>query len=197
MVIPSSEIKRKLFHNLALVYLALYAFLPRWVALTVLGAALAFVSVVEFLRLRRPELNAKVIERFGGIHREAEVLHPSGIFWTLLGVWLTMFVFPEKRIVLPALGFLSFGDTAAALGGKKWGRHRWPKNSGKTFEGSACYFAVCAAWGMLFLRWPVALLGALVSAWVEAQPLPWNDNLWTPVLGALALSVLNLVLGRH
>ena len=155
------------------------------------------MGLIEFFRLRRPEINAWLMKRFGGIHRESEVMHPSGIFWTLLGCWLTMFVFTEKRIVIPALGFLAFGDAAAALGGKKWGRHPWPKNPSKTFEGSACFVAVCIAWALFFLRWPVAILGSLICAWMESLSLPWNDNLWIPVLSALTLSILNLVLGKH
>src|SRR3954468_11567800 len=121
MEIGSHELKRKLFHNLSLMYVATYAFLPRTVALLLLSIILLALAIVEFLRLRRPEINAWLIARFGGIHRESEVHNPSGVVWTLLGCWLTMLVFDSRRIVLPALGFLAFGDTAAALGGKKWG----------------------------------------------------------------------------
>src|SRR5258707_229325 len=128
MAISSRELKRKLFHNLSLVYLAMYAFLPRWLALSSLGLVLGIVSIVEFLRLRRPELNAWFLRKFGGLHRESEIMQPSGIFWTLLGCWLTMAVFTSKRIVLPALGFLVIGDTVAAFGGQRWGKRHWKKN---------------------------------------------------------------------
>ncbi len=197
MAISSSEIKRKLFHHFSLLYLAMYAFLPRWLALALLGLALVLIGIVEFLRLRRPELNAWFLKRFGGIHRESEVMQPSGIFWTLLGSWLTMTIFTSKRIVLPALGFLAFGDTAAALGGLRWGKHPWKKNPAKTVEGSACFAMVSIAWALCFVRWPVAILSGLATAWVESRPLPWNDNLWVPVLGGLVLSLLNLTIGKH
>src|SRR5437762_2696510 len=111
----SGEMKRKVFHNLALIYMLMYALLPRGAVLWILFFCLVLVSVVEFLRLRRPELNAKFLALFGGIHRQAEITGPSGIFWTLLGSWLTMVFFTNKRIVLPALGFMVFGDTLAAL----------------------------------------------------------------------------------
>lgn len=191
-----SEIKRKIFHNLSLIYMVIYGVLPRTVSVIFLGIILLGVGVLEFIRLRRPEVNAKLLAKFGGIHRENEVLMPSGIFWTLLGCWLTILIFTNKRIVLPALGFLAFGDTLAALGGKKWGRRPWSKSPLKTLEGSACFAAVSAAWAMVFVRWPVAILGALTGAWLEARPMPFNDNLWVPVLSGAALSVLNLVLGR-
>ena len=113
-----------------------------------------------------------------------------------MGCWLTIVIFTNKRIVLPALGFLVFGDTLAALAGNKWGKHHWGKNPPKTWEGSAAFAAVSAVWAMLFVRWPVAILGALSAAWIEARPLPYDDNLWIPVLSGAVLSVLNLVLGR-
>ena len=121
----------------------------------------------------------------------------SGIFWTCLGCWLTMLVFTNKRIVLPALGFLAFGDAAAALAGKKWGKRTWEKSPTKTYEGTGAFALVSMIWGVLFLRWPVALLGGLWGAWVESRPLLWNDNLWIPLLSGAGLSVLNLILGKH
>lgn len=89
-----------------------------------------------------------------------------------------------------------FGDTVAALGGQAWGKHVWASNPPKTLEGSGCFAVVSMIWALLFVRWPVAILGALSAAWVEARRLPYNDNLWVPLLGGAALSVLNLVLGR-
>ena len=191
-----SELKRKAFHNLSLFYMGIYWALPRIVSLSLFGFVLALLAVGEFIRLRRPEINAWLLQKFGGIHRESEVMGYSGIFWTLLGCWLTMLVFTNKSIVIPALGFLVFGDTAAALGGKKWGKHFWKDSPSKTLEGSACFAAVSAAWAMIFVRWPVAILGGLCGAWIEARPLPWNDNFWIPLLSGATLSVLNLVLGR-
>lgn len=194
---PSGEVKRKLFHNLSLVYMAIYALLPIWASVILFGVLLFALNSVEFIRLRRPEINAWFLGKFGGIHRPAEVMGRSGIFWTLCGCWLTMLIFTNKKIVLSALGCLALGDTAAALAGKKWGKHPWKWNPEKTQEGSAAFAAISAAWGILFVRWPVAILGAAAGAYVESRPLPYNDNLWVPLLSALAFSIFNLVLGRH
>ncbi len=177
--------------------MAIYAFLPRWFAVWFLLLLLVILGGVEFIRLRRPEINAWFLMRFKGIHRESEITAPSGIFWTLLGCWVTILVFTNKKIVLPALGFLVFGDAAAALVGRSLGKNRWPKNPKKTYEGSLAFAMVSAGWALLFVRWPVALLGALSGAWIEARSLPWNDNFWLPVMSALFLSVFNLLLGRH
>ncbi len=185
-----------MFHHLALIYLGIYWISPRWFSMLLFGMILLLFGAIDFLRLRRPELNAWFLKKFHGIHRESEILGTSGIIWTLLGCWITIVVFTNKRIVLPALGFLVFGDSLAALAGKKWGKHHWQKNPTKTWEGSAAFAVGSAIWALLFVRWPVAILGALSGAWIEARPLPYSDNLWLPILSGAALSVLNLVLGR-
>jgi len=210
----SIELKRKVFHHLALVYMAIYAFTPAWFSISFLGLVLAMLSAVEFIRLRRPEVNDRLLTAFGGLHRPAEILAPSGIFWTLAGSWLTMFLLEEQTLVLPVMGMLVFGDAAAALYGQRWGVHYWPckpvdpdpspwaplkiwklpANSSKTYEGSAAFTLVSFFWILLFLRPHVALLGAAAGAWVESRQQEWNDNFWIPVGGGMILGVLSLLL---
>ena len=183
------EIKRKLFHHLSLVYLILYAVLPRMVMIVLMGLAVVLVGGFEFLRLRRPELNAWIIGKFGGIHREHEVMAPSGVFWTLLGSWLTMVVFVDKLIGVTGIGFLVFGDTAAALVGKTRGLHPWKKNPSKTKEGSIAFAVVSFFWGLLMVKPHGALIGALLTALIESLPIYVNDNLWLPLVGAFSISI--------
>ena len=184
-----AEIKRKVFHHLSLVYMILYAVLPRWLMILLLGLALAGACIVEFLRLRRPEINAWLLNKFGGIHRDAEVMSPSGIFWTMLGCWLTMVIFVDKLVGITGIGFLVFGDTAAALVGQAWGKHPWKKNPRKTMEGSAAFAGVSFLWGLLMVRPHGALVGALFTTWVESLPMRVNDNFWIPLAGAFSVSV--------
>lgn len=210
----NAELKRKLFHHLSLLYMGIYSFAPGWVSISVLGFSLLVISVLEFIRLRRPEMNAQLLKIFGGLHRPAEILAPSGLFWTLAGSWLTMLLLAEKTLVLPALGMLVFGDTAAALFGRRWGTHYWlyrpapptasrlawmkvwnlPANESKTLEGSAAFTVVSFLWISLFLRPHVALLGAAAGAWVESRQQEWNDNFWVPVIGGMILAALSLLL---
>jgi dolichol kinase len=210
----STEIKRKLFHHLSLVYMAIYAFTPGWFSIGFLGFLLLMLSAVEFVRLRRPEINDRLLKAFGGLHRPTEILAPSGAFWTLTGSWLVMLLLEEKTLVLSILGMLVFGDTAAALCGQRWGVRYWrykpadpdpsrfaalklwklPANSSKTLEGSAAFVAASFFWILLFLRPHVALLGAVAGAWVESRKQEWNDNFWIPVGGGLILGFLSLVL---
>ncbi|MFA5975945.1 MAG: hypothetical protein WC859_07230 [Elusimicrobiota bacterium] len=210
----SIEIKRKLFHYLSLVYLLIYAVCPREWTIGLLWAALVLLSATEFLRLRRPELNAWFLKKFGGLHRPAEIMAPSGIFWTLMGCCLLMALLMDKNIVMAALGMLAFGDTAAAMWGRRRGKRAWvfkpisedssplawakfwriPANHSKTLEGSGAFAVMSFLWISLFLRPHVALLGALAGAWVESRQTEWDDNFWIPVGGGLLLAVISLLL---
>ena len=54
------------------------------------------------------------------------------------------------------------------------------------------------AWALIAvrLRWPVALVGSIASAWIEVERWQWPNAIVLPLLGGLVLSMLNLVLGR-
>jgi dolichol kinase len=193
----TSEMKRKLYHHLSLGYLLFYIVFSRAAALWVLGLLLLALSAVEWIRLRRPEVNDRFLRAFGGLHREEEIMRPSGIFWTLLGTWTTLLVFTNQRVVLPALGFLVFGDTVAALAGRRWARHPWPRNPLKSYEGSAGFVLASTVWAITVMGWPAALLSSLAAAWFESRSYRWNDNFWVPLLGGVAASCFNIALGRR
>jgi diacylglycerol kinase (CTP) len=185
------ELKRKAFHGLSLLYILLYGVAGRDISLRALGSAFAVVALVEIVRLRWPAFNRRLIAGFGGIHRAAEERRPSGILWTLLGCFLTIWLVPDRDVVLASLWYLALGDTAAAMVGRHWGRLRI---GDKSLEGSLACFLACWWAGILVLTPDFGvnevLLGALVATVVEAVPLPLNDNLWLPLLPGLALTWL-------
>lgn len=187
----AQEVKRKLFHLLSLLYLALYVAAGRTASLIVLGSATVLVAVVEAARLRSSGFNQFMLRAFRGIHREKEINKPSGVLWTLLGSFLTILLTPHPDIVMACLAYLALGDTAASLVGRTWGHIRI---GGKSLEGSLACFITCWALGMIFLTpdfgAPEVLIGALVVTLAEALSIPPNDNLWMPLLPALVLTWL-------
>jgi dolichol kinase len=193
MALPS-EIKRKLFHHLSVVYLLVYILLPRWASLWLFFVVLLVLGAVEFIRIRRPEVNAWFLGHFAGVHRTSEILRPSGIFWTLLGSWLTMLIFVSKPVVIVALGYLAFGDTMAAVCGQRFGtKHwsdKWKGNPEKTIAGSIAFAATAILWSVLFLRIFPAVLSGLVTAFIESRRLSLNDNLWVPLLAAVSIGLI-------
>jgi dolichol kinase len=186
------------FPHLPIVYTLLYAMLPRTISLPLMTLWVLAFGFFEFVRIRRPEVNERILKQWIGVYEPSEVLVPSRFFWAALGCWLTMVIFNGSKIVLVALGLLAFGKEAAVWGGKKWGKTPWPKYPTKTAEGSACFIVASMAWALLAvrLRWPVAFLGGVAGAWIEVERWQWPNAIVLPLLGGLALSVLNLLVGR-
>jgi glycerol-3-phosphate acyltransferase PlsY len=189
-----TEVKRKVFHLFSLLYAALYAYGGRERALWVLGAAFLLTAAVEAARLHRPAFNARLMALFGDIHREKEADRPSGILWTLGGAFLTIWLVPDRDVVITSLWFLAVGDAAAALVGRTWGHIRL---GAKSLEGSAACFLACWTAGMVFLdspggRAPEAAVGAFTAALMEALPMPLDDNLWIPTVSGLVLTLLRM-----
>jgi dolichol kinase len=188
------EFKRKAFHCLSLVYLGVFFALGRRDASLALGAWIAIEGIAEAIRLRNPELNARLMGIFGGIHREKEMHRISGILWTSLGCLGTIAFFgSDPRVVAAGIGYLAFGDGVAALAGRAWGRRKWPFLDGKkSVEGSLACLTACFAVGVAAGLPPAAVVGGAIAATVlELLPLPLDDNLWLPLLSAGAVSLLS------
>ncbi len=187
------ELRRKLFHSLSLLYLAFYHFFGAGIFLWALGAFMVFEGTVEFVRLRNPAVNDRLLASFGDIHREAERTKVSGVFWSSLGCLLTVALFgANPEIVTAAFLYLALGDAVAALAGKAFGKITF-KIGGrkKSLEGSMACLSVCliAGWAA-GLSLPAIGVGAVVATIVEILPVPIDDNFWIPLASAAAVSLL-------
>jgi dolichol kinase len=187
------EFGRKAFHMLSLVYLGAFVLLGwprawRWMAVW-----LAVVFAVETVRLRFPALDRRLSSFFEGMIRDSERRHFSGIFHTTAGCLAAMLVAGGRTaIVSAAILQLAFGDAAAALAGKAFGRTRL-FGGAKTLEGSLAGFAAGYAAALLCGIRPLpALAAAGAAALVEVLPTTpyFNDNLWIPAVSAAVLRAL-------
>jgi dolichol kinase len=183
------ELRRKFFHFAGLFYILGYRFLPRITVFWIMGILLIFVCLLDFSRLYYPYLNRFLFKLFGGLYRPEEEMRPSGLPFTFLGAFLTMFLFPQEKIVLCALGYQVFGDGLATLVGLGFGKIKILK---KSLEGSIACFIVCLLIGLIFFDFKIALSAAFFATIIEMLPipLPFNDNLAMPLLSALFLKIL-------
>ncbi|MCB4791163.1 MAG: hypothetical protein LHV68_04675 [Elusimicrobia bacterium] len=186
---PLDEIKRKTFHFLTIIYILAYWFLPYRTVIWGMAALIVIVILGETLRKFSPTFNVWILKALGGVHREEEINKISGLPWTISGSFLTMLIFPDKQIVLVSLLYLAFGDAAAALFGKKYGKRKVYRE--KTLEGSISCFIVCLIIGLFFLNFKLAIIGALLITVIELYPWPLNDNFWIPIIAANILTYLN------
>jgi dolichol kinase len=189
----SVEVVRKAIHLSSLSIPIIYYFIDREVALAILLPLTLAFALSDVLRLYH-EPTGRLYERYLGFllrrhERNDQGRRLNGATYVLLSASLSVLVFP-KVIVVTAFAILIVSDSAAALIGRRYGRHRV---FGKTLEGAAAFFVsavgvVLVAPKVLYLppEYLIGFGGALFGAIVEASPLPVDDNLSIPIaIGAL------------
>jgi len=192
--IPKDEIKRKIFHLLSLIYIFGYWYLPKSVVVCGLAAAISIVILFEYLRFKNPGLNNFFKNNFKGFYRQEETVRISGLVGTLSGALLAILLFHNRCMVFASFLYFAFGDSAAALAGKIFGRNKIFAE--KTLEGSLACLLVCFIAGNFIFNWKFALLGAVGATIVEAVPWKINDNFWMQIINAGFLSFLSSVMAH-
>ena len=158
--------------------------------MVVLMAALSGVAlIVEFSRFRIPDLNRLLVGWLKPLLKETEDRRITGATYIALSA-LVAFLFFDKPVAVAALFFLSLGDPAAALVGRRMGGIRI---LGKSPFGSLAFLVVALLMSGLLsltdvvpLHWALAL-GASVAALVELAPFQVDDNLTVPLISGAAM----------
>lgn len=188
---------RKLFHVLGGAgLLAVWFGLGRPQAFYAYAALLAGALLFDGARFASPRLNAWAMARLSAFLRPGEGRKLTGTPPFVLGVALTLLLFPEPAAVTAIL-FLVTGDVSATAVGERWGRH---KVGARSLEGTAAFFAAACLAGLAAR----AALGAppvgavVAGAWCAALvelflPRFANDNLVIPPVAALAMTLLSPV----
>ena len=105
---------------------------------------LLILSVIfDVQRFRKPGFNQWVFEHLSSLVKSKERFQPTGTTYFLMGVLLSIILFPH-HITVASLTFLVLGDVTAATVGERYGR---VKILGKTLEGSLTFFATALASG--------------------------------------------------
>lgn len=201
---PSAEMFRKLLHILC--FVAIFPWLHLFAVWYHAAIAILMFSALVFLLLHLPWFKAIFPER-----EDNEVEKSQATVFLVMVILITVYwgVLGEswKFIIPTALMAHGFGDAAAALGGKAYGRHKigWKYvDHKKTWEGSATMFVVSAIVSLIILSiYQVAVFGniliaalvvAAVSTLAEMLSHKGSDTFIVPLSSALALYLLMLVL---
>ncbi|HEX7051237.1 MAG TPA: hypothetical protein VF188_13605 [Longimicrobiales bacterium] len=180
------EAARKAIHVVASgAAAALAATLPGRTLRPLFLGALVIAVAVEVARALNPAARRLFRRAFGPMLRAREAHGITGATTLAAGFFAAVFLAPPR---FAAAGILAagIGDAAAALVGRRYGRHRLA--AGRTLEGTAACFvaALAAAYAMPGIDAPAAVAAAATTALVEALPFPFDDNLVLPPVAAVA-----------
>jgi len=194
------HLRRKGYHLvMGVLCVALYGFvLSRECSLALLVSVGSVWIACDILRLYWPRLNNIAMRIFGSLMRREELNGLSANSYYIIGMGLTLFVFPKPICLLSVL-YLAVGDPVAAVAGTLYGRH--PLVAGKSVEGSLANliasFFVTLVMAFAFFQLPperallLAATGGAISAISELCPVPLNDNLVIPLVSACLLTLVN------
>lgn len=149
---------------------------------------------IEFSRGKVKFVDALFSSWLGIMLRDNEIHGKfNGATWFLFGGTITVFFF-AMPVAVPALLFLTVGDTFAAIGGKLY---PVGKIGDKTLSGTAAGITTSLGAAYLVnqtLPLEIIILGAVSAMGVELLPVPLNDNLTIPVFsGTVMLASQGLI----
>jgi dolichol kinase len=193
------ELARKTFHVASASLPLLVWLAPRWLSLAVLLPTAAVAVGVDWTRLRFRGARYWFLRYTRRMLRHHERRGFAGATWMALAYATAVLVFP-RPIAVMAMLFNGLGDAAAALVGKRWGRHRtaW----GKSWEGFAAgatvnllVAAVISSAAPTLLPPLAAAAGALAAATLEFLDLPVDDNVRVTLGGGGVALLIAFLLG--
>ena len=161
-------------------------------------AALAILSGgglgLDLARFRLPWLNRRFLRWLTPLLKHDEGHRFTGATFLIVG-GLFSFLFFGSQVAVPALLFLSLGDPAAALLGR---RMPGPRVMGKSPAGTAAFVlvsmavaAVLAGSGAIDYHWGL-WAGAAIAGVVELASVPPDDNLSVPLIAGAAMHFLGV-----
>lgn len=193
------EVIRKLIHLCSLSIPIGYIFVEKKTAIVILFILAVIMVTIDVTTKRVPTLRRIYKSIFGGILRKHErkkkKILLNGASWVLISAVVTVLIFP-KIIAVTAFTILIVSDIAAALIGRKFGKH---KLFNKTWEGTIAFIltAIAAVFVLgYFLGAPTSYfiagsLGAVAGGFAEASAkrLKMDDNFVVPMsIGIIMLA---------
>lgn len=191
------HIARKLWHMstgivLTLTYMSGF---PKDNFISILSGLLAVTLIVEVARLRNPVVNAICLKVFAPLIRVNEVHKTTGVPYFVASILISIAIFPHPVAILAML-FLTFGDPIASFFGILFKKRSIVIYPGKSFQGTAAAFIVCALVSRIYLHSlgihdvdliRLTLLGGFAGAFAELIPLDIDDNFTIPLVSGFIM----------
>lgn len=192
------ELARKAIHMSSAVVPLVVWVAPRWLAIAMLVAIAAVAVAIDAARLRFRAPRYWFLRYTRRMLRHHERRRFAGATYMAVAYAVAVILFPTPIAVMAML-FNGLGDAAAAIVGKRFGRHRttWGKSWEGFAAGLAVNLAVALAIGSLAPGLPLLAgsAGALAAAILEFLDLPIDDNVRVTLGGGAVAFLVTLLLG--
>tara|TARA_B100001250_G_scaffold411781_1_gene441239 strand:- start:956 stop:1531 length:576 start_codon:yes stop_codon:yes gene_type:complete len=168
----------------------LWIFKEKSVLLVLLGILSIISILIELFRFKIEPVNIFFKKFFNFMLRKNELEGSiTGATWLIIGNLVTIYLYPIY-IAVPALLFLSIGDSFAALFGKKIPKFKiGQKSIIGTLAGIFSSLVVVLLVNQILPTY-VLVIGAVIAMLVELIPFPINDNLTIPILSGLIMIIV-------
>jgi dolichol kinase len=196
------EKKRKIFHLSAIIFPLLYLFISRTTITLLLFIITAITLYLDISRHNNAKISEFVTRFFSKVIRFEEnngSFALSGISFTMLGFFLTAFLFPKNLVICSWL-ILIISDCLAALVGVKIGNSL---SNGKSIAGSIAFLTSAIFISILvyfylgyntsFIIIIISCIGA-AAAEFYSKDLRINDNLSIPLSYCLSTAILSYII---
>jgi dolichol kinase len=193
-----SEILRKSIHLCSLSIPIVYYFITQELALTILIPVAVISLVLDLARYIHPSFSGFFYKIFGFLLRahekDNEKRNLNGATYVLIAAVLVVLFFP-KVFAVTAFAILIIGDIAAALIGRKFGRHKF---LAKSLEGTLAFFVTACIVVIFtpkiegsFAEYAIGFFAAGIGAIAENISYGWaDDNLTIPISIGLTMWIL-------
>lgn len=190
------ELLRKLTHIFALVIPGGYYIfgLTRAEALTIMIPISLAMVFIDIGRLKNWRLWYYLRGLLSPIIREHEMKGDfTGASYILVTSCFVIALFAKPEAIA-ALAFIMTGDPAAAIIGRKYGRHRFKT---KSVEGSLAFLAAAMIIAFIVPDLPlmIGLIGALTATVTEAVSFHVDDNTSVPLISGLVMQLVHAGMG--
>lgn len=191
----SPAVWRRLFHIFAGSSIPLAGiFVSETAMVWALSVLAAGGLAIDLARFNLGWLNRIFTGLLAPLLKADEAHHITGATYMVIAA-LLVYLFYGKEVAIPAMFFLSLGDPAAALVGR---RMPGPRILGKSPLGTAAFIGVGAGAAAVLIaangidhHWAI-WVGAAVGGAVELASIPPDDNLSVPLLAGTAMHFLGV-----
>ncbi len=192
--IDKFEIRRKVFHiilGLVLSILIYLGFLQTWMV-----AVIILLGIFLSLNHKQIPIIKKMLYIFDR-KEHIESMPGRSVIYLFLGVLLIMLLF-DKNIVLASMMIWTFGDSAASLISKHYGKIKHVWNNKKLVEGTVAGIIIGTLTASIFVSWTYALIASIIAMIVESMDIVLykenlDDNLLIPLISGAVIFLITII----